>query len=158
MPEGEATFKERDGGEERVRDKVEGAVEEASSAKENAKENAKGVVQDAADAGTKGNGSAGTSTGAGANASANASASASAGAEREKARDVDVEDTKERSKQSFKERVTGFKDRIPPQHRDKVTNLVDRAKSFLDEEYFPKERREQFIYRGKKVCFPDAHL
>lgn len=28
---------------------------------------------------------------------------------------------------------------------------VDRAKNFLKEEYFPEERRDQFIFRGKKV-------
>jgi hypothetical protein len=28
---------------------------------------------------------------------------------------------------------------------------LDRAKTFFSDEYFPPERRDQFIYRGKKV-------
>lgn len=38
-------------------------------------------------------------------------------------------------------------DRVPHEHRDRV----ERGKKFLTEEYFPEERRDQFIYRGKKV-------
>ena len=49
-------------------------------------------------------------------------------------------------------------DRVPQEHKDRVNEQrekagqqVDRAKQFLTEEYFPEERRDQFIYRGKKV-------
>ncbi|PCH41878.1 hypothetical protein WOLCODRAFT_137602 [Wolfiporia cocos MD-104 SS10] len=42
-------------------------------------------------------------------------------------------------------------DRIPQEHKDRVGEHYDRAKQFLSEEYFPPERRDQFIYRGKKV-------
>lgn len=49
-------------------------------------------------------------------------------------------------------------DRVPQEHKDrandqraKANEQVDRAKQFLSEEYFPEERRDQFIYRGKKV-------
>ncbi|KZT00359.1 uncharacterized protein LAESUDRAFT_732384 [Laetiporus sulphureus 93-53] len=42
-------------------------------------------------------------------------------------------------------------DRVPQGHKDKANEHYDRAKRFLSEEYFPPERRDQFIYRGKKV-------
>jgi hypothetical protein len=45
----------------------------------------------------------------------------------------------------------GLSDRIPQQHKDKASDQFDRGKKFLTEEYFPEERRDQFIYRGKKV-------
>ena len=50
-------------------------------------------------------------------------------------------------------------DRVPQEHKDRANEQkesakaqVDRAKRFLADEYFPEERRDQFIYRGKKVC------
>jgi hypothetical protein len=48
----------------------------------------------------------------------------------------------------------GLSDRIPQQHKDKATDHFNRGKQFLSEEYFPEERRDQFIYRGKKACVP----
>lgn len=49
-------------------------------------------------------------------------------------------------------------DRVPQEHKDraneqkdKAHDQYDRAKQFLTDEYFPEERRDQFIYRGKKV-------
>jgi hypothetical protein len=42
-------------------------------------------------------------------------------------------------------------DRVPQEHKDRAGDQVDRAKTFLSDEYFPPERRDQFIYRGKKV-------
>jgi hypothetical protein len=38
-------------------------------------------------------------------------------------------------------------DRLPQEQKDRV----ERGKRFLTEEYFPEERRDQFIFRGKKV-------
>lgn len=65
---------------------------------------------------------------------------------------MDVADAK---KGNLKDRFTGYKDslfnRIPQEHKDKANEHQDRLKNFLSEEYFPEERREQFIYRGKKV-------
>ncbi|KAF5368710.1 hypothetical protein D9615_010299 [Tricholomella constricta] len=61
--------------------------------------------------------------------------------------DVDVE----RKKGGFMGRMRGVRDnltdRMPQEERDRL----ERGKKFLSEEYFPPERREQFIYRGKKV-------
>jgi len=45
----------------------------------------------------------------------------------------------------------GLSDRIPQEHKDRISNESDRVKHFLSDEYFPPERRDQFIYRGKKV-------
>ena len=45
----------------------------------------------------------------------------------------------------------GLSDRVPQEHKDRVGDGFDRAKNFLADEYFPQERRDQFIYRGKKV-------
>jgi len=45
----------------------------------------------------------------------------------------------------------GISDRIPREHKDRAGDQFDRAKTFLSDEYFPQERRDQFIYRGKKV-------
>lgn len=42
-------------------------------------------------------------------------------------------------------------DKIPQEHKDKADAHYSRAKEFLSEEYFPPERRDQFVYRGKKV-------
>lgn len=54
-------------------------------------------------------------------------------------------------KSGLKGRLRGFRDafsdKIPGEHKDRV----DRGKKFLLEDYFPEERRDQFIYRGKKV-------
>lgn len=42
-------------------------------------------------------------------------------------------------------------DRIPSEHKGKAHDHAERSKKFLVEEYFPEERRDQFIYRIKKV-------
>lgn len=40
---------------------------------------------------------------------------------------------------------------MPQEHKDKANDHFERGKNFLSEEYFPEERRDQFIYRAKKV-------
>ncbi|KAI0777372.1 hypothetical protein BD413DRAFT_467001 [Trametes elegans] len=42
-------------------------------------------------------------------------------------------------------------DRVPQEHKERANEQYDRVKRVLSEEYFPEERRDQFIYRGKKV-------
>ena len=42
--------------------------------------------------------------------------------------------------------------RVPDEHKDRAREHRDRAKTFFNEEYFPPERRDQFIFRFKKVC------
>ncbi|KAG6908916.1 hypothetical protein DXG01_002797 [Tephrocybe rancida] len=57
----------------------------------------------------------------------------------------------EPKKQGFMDRMRGvrdnFSDRVPTEQRERI----ERGKKFLAEDYFPPERRDQFIYRGKKV-------
>ncbi|TFK47462.1 hypothetical protein OE88DRAFT_1636556 [Heliocybe sulcata] len=67
------------------------------------------------------------------------------------------EDTEEAKakKQGLVERMRGMRDnfsnRIPQEHKDRANEHYERGRRFLTEEYFPEERRDQFIYRGKKV-------
>ncbi|KAI5993190.1 hypothetical protein EDC04DRAFT_2872684 [Pisolithus marmoratus] len=61
----------------------------------------------------------------------------------------------EEKKQGFMERIRGVREniaeRVPQEHKDKAQEHYERGRKFLTEEYFPEERRDQFIYRGKKV-------
>ncbi|KAF8909036.1 hypothetical protein CPB84DRAFT_1843378 [Gymnopilus junonius] len=43
-------------------------------------------------------------------------------------------------------------DHIPHQHKDKASDTYNHTMTFLSEEYFPEEHRDQFIFRGKKEC------
>ncbi|KDR72326.1 hypothetical protein GALMADRAFT_213339 [Galerina marginata CBS 339.88] len=45
----------------------------------------------------------------------------------------------------------GLGDRVPQEHKDNANDQLERGKRFLSEEYFPEERRDQFIFRLKKV-------
>jgi hypothetical protein len=69
----------------------------------------------------------------------------------ERADDVD-RNTSEGDKQNLKSKFAAFKDKMSPNDdkRNKAGEQRDRAQEFLDEE-FPEERRQQFIYRLKKV-------
>ncbi|KAF8060656.1 hypothetical protein FPV67DRAFT_301524 [Lyophyllum atratum] len=71
--------------------------------------------------------------------------------ERRAAEDPDADVEVERKKGGFFGRIKGLRDnvtdKVPQEHKDRI----DRGKKFLTEEYFPPERRDQFIYRGKKV-------
>ncbi|KAG2338803.1 hypothetical protein BDR05DRAFT_951623 [Suillus weaverae] len=61
----------------------------------------------------------------------------------------------EKKKRGLKERIRGYaggmSERVPKQQRDRASEHIERGRKFLAEEYFPVERRDQFIYRGKKV-------
>ena len=66
----------------------------------------------------------------------------------------DEGDAQER-KTRLQDKLSGMKDsilgRVEDEHRDRAHEHATRAKNFFSEEYFPQERRDQFIYRGKKV-------
>ncbi|KZT25454.1 hypothetical protein NEOLEDRAFT_1133378 [Neolentinus lepideus HHB14362 ss-1] len=66
----------------------------------------------------------------------------------------DTDDAKAK-KQGLMNRMRGMRDnitdRIPQQHKDRANDQLERGRKFLTEEYFPEERRDQFIFRGKKV-------
>jgi len=73
----------------------------------------------------------------------------------EQANGIREGDDQEGRKKGLLEKVKGMRDgisdRIPQQHKDKASDQIDRGKHFLSEEFFPESRRDQFIYRGKKV-------
>ncbi|EJT98618.1 hypothetical protein DACRYDRAFT_96400 [Dacryopinax primogenitus] len=54
------------------------------------------------------------------------------------------------AKRSLKDKLLGLKDKIPQEHKDRVDEHKDNVKHFF-EENFPEERRDQFIWRMKKV-------
>ncbi|OJT01692.1 hypothetical protein TRAPUB_7748 [Trametes pubescens] len=61
----------------------------------------------------------------------------------------------EAKKSGLMNKIRGFRDnmtdRVPQEHKDRANDNFNRAKQVLSEDYFPEERRDQFIYRGKKV-------
>ncbi|KIK67849.1 hypothetical protein GYMLUDRAFT_36633 [Collybiopsis luxurians FD-317 M1] len=60
-----------------------------------------------------------------------------------------AEEVKEEAKKrGLMDRV---KNAIPHEHQEKAKDHVKRGREFLTEEYFPKERRDQWIWRFKKV-------
>ncbi|KAA1478008.1 hypothetical protein DENSPDRAFT_867808 [Dentipellis sp. KUC8613] len=64
---------------------------------------------------------------------------------------TDPEMKKQGLKARFQNMKNGLTDRVPQEHKDAANEKAQRAHKFLTEEYFPEERRDQFIYRGKKV-------
>ncbi|KAJ3732816.1 hypothetical protein DFJ43DRAFT_1071512 [Lentinula guzmanii] len=63
-----------------------------------------------------------------------------------------AEDVKEEAKKrGLMDRVKNVRNAIPDEHQEKAKDHFKRGKEFLTEEYFPKERRDQWIWRGKKV-------
>ncbi|KAF9221263.1 hypothetical protein BS17DRAFT_758156 [Gyrodon lividus] len=61
----------------------------------------------------------------------------------------------EAKKRGFKERIKGVRgnitERLPQEQKKRTHEQIQRGRKFMLEEYFPQERREQFLYRGKKV-------
>lgn len=57
---------------------------------------------------------------------------------------------KEDAKGQARGKVQDLKNRIPDEHRERAANAINETKDFLNEQ-FPEERRDQFIYRLKKV-------
>ncbi|KAG8770836.1 hypothetical protein FRC12_004021 [Ceratobasidium sp. 428] len=60
------------------------------------------------------------------------------------------EEKGEVAKRSLRDKIMGVRDRVPQEHKDRANEQVDKARDFLRDE-FPEERRDQFIYRLKKV-------
>lgn len=50
-----------------------------------------------------------------------------------------------------------FNDAMPQQRKDDANERIERSKALFSDEYFPKERRDQFIFRGKKVRLQQFH-
>ncbi|KAF8326038.1 uncharacterized protein EI90DRAFT_2930862 [Cantharellus anzutake] len=67
-----------------------------------------------------------------------------------KAKTDDLNEQAEVAKKSLKDRFNGLMEKVPQDHRDTAREQYDKGIEFLKEE-FPEERRDQFIYRIKKV-------
>lgn len=57
---------------------------------------------------------------------------------------------KEQAKNKASAAVANAKDKIPEKHKQRARDETQRAKDFFNEE-FPKERKDQFVWRMKKV-------
>ena len=68
------------------------------------------------------------------------------------AQDAQGDQDTEETKKGLQAKLGAFKDKLSPgdNTRDTVDRQKEKARNFLDEE-FPQERRDQFIYRLKKV-------
>lgn len=64
--------------------------------------------------------------------------------------DNDPEAANARSK--VQNRLAGYRDKIPEEHRARMTDGYNTTRDIV-QDAFPEERREQFIYRLKKVLF-----
>lgn len=55
----------------------------------------------------------------------------------------------------FVQQLTSYQDNlmgcVPQEHKDRANEQLEGTKSWFADEYFPEERRDQFIYRAKKV-------
>ncbi|KAL0249814.1 hypothetical protein I308_103116 [Cryptococcus tetragattii IND107] len=56
----------------------------------------------------------------------------------------------EGNQQRARGKAAELRDRIPEEHRKKAADYIQKSKNFMNDE-FPEERRDQFIYRLKKV-------
>ena len=58
-------------------------------------------------------------------------------------------------KNGVMDKLRGLRDdmtnRVPQEHKDNAREKYERGQQFLTDEYFPPERRDQFIFRMKKV-------
>ena len=61
--------------------------------------------------------------------------------------DIDQDDAQNQARGA----AQNLKNRIPEEHRQKISDAVDQTKGVF-QDAFPEERRDQFIYRLKKVC------
>lgn len=62
----------------------------------------------------------------------------------------DMPNDSEDAKNQARNKAEQLKQRIPEEHREKLDNAVKETKDFVHD-VFPEERREQFVYRLKKV-------
>ncbi|KAF8263795.1 hypothetical protein EI94DRAFT_1772841 [Lactarius quietus] len=54
-------------------------------------------------------------------------------------------------KSRFQRLKNGLSDRVPQEHKETTREKLEHGRKVLAEDYFPEDRRDQFIYRGKKV-------
>lgn len=69
----------------------------------------------------------------------------------EEAADPKTETQKSGLKGRFQRLKNGLSDRVPQEHKNLAHEKIEHGRKVLAEDYFPEDRRDQFIYRGKKV-------
>ena len=62
-----------------------------------------------------------------------------------------MEARKNRIQDKFNGMKKSLLGRVPDEHRDRANEHANRVKNFLSDEYFPQERRDQVVFRLKKV-------
>ncbi|KAI0666645.1 hypothetical protein C8Q78DRAFT_994733 [Trametes maxima] len=67
--------------------------------------------------------------------------------------EADVQARKQGLSMKWSDVKDTLRGRVPDEHKDRVNEHKDRVKNFLSDEYFPEERRDQFIFRLKKVIY-----
>ncbi|KAI0768823.1 hypothetical protein BD413DRAFT_561805 [Trametes elegans] len=65
----------------------------------------------------------------------------------------DVQTRKQRLQEKWGDVKDTLRGRVPDEHKDRANDQKERVKNFLSDEYFPEERRDQFIFRLKKVIY-----
>ncbi|KAI9441014.1 hypothetical protein H4582DRAFT_2074783 [Lactarius indigo] len=64
---------------------------------------------------------------------------------------TDTEAQKTGLKGRLQKLKNGLSDRVPHEHKATAREKFEHGRKVLEEDYFPEDRRDQFIYRGKKV-------
>ncbi|KAI0328370.1 hypothetical protein GY45DRAFT_1005773 [Cubamyces sp. BRFM 1775] len=67
--------------------------------------------------------------------------------------EADVQTRKQKLQEKWGDVKDTLRGRVPDEHKDRVNDQTQRVKNFLSDEYFPEERRDQFIFRLKKVIY-----
>ena len=71
--------------------------------------------------------------------------------ERQADQNVDQDDARRQANEKAEQAKQSVKSKIPEQHRAAVSDGINTSKQIV-QDAFPEERRDQFIYRLKKVC------
>ncbi|KAI9059164.1 hypothetical protein FKP32DRAFT_1580513 [Trametes sanguinea] len=67
--------------------------------------------------------------------------------------EADVQTRKNKLQEKWGDVKDTLRGRVPDEHKERVNDHKERVKNFLSDEYFPEERRDQFIFRLKKVIY-----
>lgn len=136
-------------GETRPAGQVREQAQSAKAEYDNTKESAKSQAKDQASSHAKDVAHSGDPTATASQKKEELKSSAGGAADQARSQAPDDQE-QQQTKQSLKDRVFGLKDKIPDEHRERASQQVGRTKDFLNDN-IPEERRDQFIYRLKKV-------
>ncbi|KAI0373547.1 hypothetical protein BV20DRAFT_937833 [Pilatotrama ljubarskyi] len=67
--------------------------------------------------------------------------------------EADVQTRKNKLQEKWGDVKDTLRGRVPDEHKERANEHKDRIKNFLSDEYFPEERRDQFMFRLKKVIY-----